>query len=498
MASENGWMPARATPDQCQWVTVPGTGVRLQLLKGQPLAILRAAAADFNAYIEPLRDADSAAWTPTNSVPTSNHLNATAMDLNWDSHKFHVKNTFTAKQMKVLREMLDFYEGTLFWAGDWENPIDEMHWQMGYGSYGNPKTQSFIDRKIRSDGYSTFRRGVIEAKPKESKADGYALAIIAEGRRRNITARGIQIALATALVESDLRMYANASVPASMNLPHDAVGSDHDSVGLFQQRCPMWGPAKTLMDPTLSAGLFYDHLARLDYNGTNSPGSYAQAVQRSAYPYRYDARFSDAVALYDRLTGTTTTTTTTTTDGGFLMALSDAEQRELLDLARQLAGYRRASRSPLRHLGEGPIDTVAGFDLNTDANCHVLLVQQLAKLGDPDSLNLLTEVANADPNRYPDRAHDRLLAQAILNEISMTATVGSAPPTGITPGVIPEPVPLPTPAPAAPVAAPVAQHAAALLPVTAEGGLLGEITALTQKIHDASATVTAVIEGVTE
>jgi hypothetical protein len=449
MASENGWMPARATPDQCQWVTVPGTGVRLQLLKGQPLAILRAAAADFNAYIEPLRDADSAAWTPTNSVPTSNHLNATAMDLNWDSHKFHVKNTFTAKQMKVLREMLDFYEGTLFWAGDWENPIDEMHWQMGYGSYGNPKTQSFIDRKIRSDGYSTFRRGVIEAKPKESKADGYALAIIAEGRRRNITARGIQIALATALVESDLRMYANASVPASMNLPHDAVGSDHDSVGLFQQRCPMWGPAKTLMDPTLSAGLFYDHLARLDYNGANSPGSYAQAVQRSAYPYRYDARFSDAVALYDRLAGTTTTTTdTTTTDGGFLMALSDAEQRALYDEIMS----RRNSRSPLRHVGEGAIGDIGDIAFNTDGSVHVLLVALLARLGDPDSLNLLNEVAGLDTSRFPDRAHDRNLARALLNDLENARTVQSAPATGITPGVVAA-APIPAPAPAAPVVA---------------------------------------------
>jgi hypothetical protein len=41
-----------------------------------------------------------------------------------------------------------------------------MHWQMGYGSYGNPNTDSFIVRKIRSDGFSSFRRGPIPAQPK--------------------------------------------------------------------------------------------------------------------------------------------------------------------------------------------------------------------------------------------------------------------------------------------------------------------------------------------
>jgi hypothetical protein len=82
VSSENNWEPAKATPEQCRWVTVPGTSVRLQILDGWPAIIMAAVAADFNAYIEELHDEDSASWTPTNSVPTSNHLNGTAMDLN--------------------------------------------------------------------------------------------------------------------------------------------------------------------------------------------------------------------------------------------------------------------------------------------------------------------------------------------------------------------------------------------------------------------------------
>lgn len=140
--------------------------------------------------------------------------------------------------------------------------------------------------------------------------DAYALAIIAEGRRRGVTVRGIVIALATALVESSMLMYANSKVPESLKLPHDAVGSDGFSVGLFQQQIVQtangywWADCATCMDATKSAGLFYGRLVTLNYNDpSKSPGSFAQAVQQSAYPDRYDQRMSDAQALYDRLAG---------------------------------------------------------------------------------------------------------------------------------------------------------------------------------------------------
>ncbi len=34
-----------------------------------------------------------------------------------------------------------------------------MHFQMGYGTYNHPKTVDFIARKVRADGFSTYRRG---------------------------------------------------------------------------------------------------------------------------------------------------------------------------------------------------------------------------------------------------------------------------------------------------------------------------------------------------
>lgn len=162
MLTENGW--PRVDAAGCEWVDIPGTDVRLQIQKGQPLQILRAFAADFHAHIEPLRDADSACWTPTNSVATSNHLGGTAMDLNWNSHPFRVADAgFDRAKITRVRELLDFYEGTVFWANDWDTPKDAMHWQMGYGTYLASHTADFIARKIRPDGYSTYKRGTAAA-----------------------------------------------------------------------------------------------------------------------------------------------------------------------------------------------------------------------------------------------------------------------------------------------------------------------------------------------
>lgn len=156
------------------------------------------------------------------------------------------------------------------------------------------------------------------------KVDGtsgnkYADEIIKEGRRRGITDRGIKIALATALVESNMKMYANPADPASMQMPHDAVGYDHDSVGLFQQRANgAWGTTADRMDPAKSAGMFYDQLVKADYN-TGDPGAHAQRVQRSAFPDRYGQKMGQAQKYLDDFNNTSRgTTVKAMADGGIL------------------------------------------------------------------------------------------------------------------------------------------------------------------------------------
>lgn len=139
--------------------------------------------------------------------------------------------------------------------------------------------------------------------------DQVASEFIATGKRRNITPRGIVICIATGLVESNLTVYANASVPGSIELPHDAVGSDSKSVGPLQQQVVMgngwwWGPVEVCQDPTGSAGLFYDRLAKKNYAAATTDaaaGAIAQSIQGSAFPDRYATRMAEAQAIYDRL-----------------------------------------------------------------------------------------------------------------------------------------------------------------------------------------------------
>lgn len=135
--------------------------------------------------------------------------------------------------------------------------------------------------------------------------DNYAKAVLKAGVDSGISPRGIVIAFATVFVESNWLMYANRADPESLKFPHDAVGSDANSVGLFQQRAEWWGTCAQRMDPYQSALMFFKSLGRYPYNSdANSPGAWAQRVQGSAFPDRYDTRMGDAQKLYDRLAGT--------------------------------------------------------------------------------------------------------------------------------------------------------------------------------------------------
>lgn len=162
--SSNGW--PMVDEGSCTWVDIPGCDCRIQIQNGQPLQLIRAFVADFNAEVEPVRDADTACWTAGNSVGDSNHLSGTAVDINWDSHPFQVADAgFDAAKRAKVRALLDWYEGTIFWGNDWDDPKDAMHFQLAslanggdINTYGNPFVDDFIKRKIRADGTST-RRG---------------------------------------------------------------------------------------------------------------------------------------------------------------------------------------------------------------------------------------------------------------------------------------------------------------------------------------------------
>ncbi len=133
----------------------------------------------------------------------------------------------------------------------------------------------------------------------------------------------------------------------------------------------------------------------------------------------------------------------TPTPGGFLMALTDAQQQQLFNAVCGPV----ASQSPFRALGEGAVWQEAQIVLNDDSFEHPQYVEWAALRGDPISLAVLTTLAAADVTVYPDRIEDIRLAQQTLARVQ-AALSGPVPP-------VPAPTPAPTPAPPAPAPTPI-------------------------------------------
>ncbi|MDG4804282.1 M23 family metallopeptidase [Micromonospora sp. WMMD980] len=129
-----------------------------------------------------------------------------------------------------------------------------------------------------------------------------AAVIIKVGQDMKLPARGWVIALATAMQESALRNLANSTVPASLALPHEGVGSDHDSLGLFQQR-PGWGSVEQRMTPSYTARKFYQKMVKVPNWERRPLTVVAQRVQVSAFPDAYAKHEELAGRIVDALAG---------------------------------------------------------------------------------------------------------------------------------------------------------------------------------------------------
>lgn len=98
----------------------------------------------------------------------------------------------------------------------------------------------------------------------------------------------------SAFQESSLRNLVNPNVPGSSGQPGaSGSGTDHDSVGLFQQRAS-WGTVAQRMDPVWATTVFLNHLLAVPGWRALPPSAAAQAVQRSAYPDAYAQWEDDA------------------------------------------------------------------------------------------------------------------------------------------------------------------------------------------------------------
>jgi hypothetical protein len=115
-----------------------------------------------------------------------------------------------------------------------------------------------------------------------------AKIIVRTGEKMGVPRRGLVIAVATAMQESNLYNYASSVLPESQNYPHQAIGWDHDSVGLFQQRPSSgWGSVADLMQPEYATRQFLTALEQIPGWQDMALTDAAQAVQISGLPWAY-------------------------------------------------------------------------------------------------------------------------------------------------------------------------------------------------------------------
>jgi cell wall-associated NlpC family hydrolase len=137
--------------------------------------------------------------------------------------------------------------------------------------------------------------GPIAGIPDVAAANGRVVAAVAAARGGDQAA---VIALITGLAESGLRVLTNPHDPAGNAFPSQGVGSDHASLGIFQQQ-PWWGTAAARMEPVASTNIFLDHLLAIPNWQTAPPWQAAQQVQSSAVAggSNYHAQMGQAVSI---------------------------------------------------------------------------------------------------------------------------------------------------------------------------------------------------------
>ena len=125
-------------------------------------------------------------------------------------------------------------------------------------------------------------RGPVDGLSEAQAANARTIAATATARGGD---RAELVAITVAITESNLLVLANPNDPDGASYPHQGIGSDHDSLGLFQQR-PSWGSAAQRMDPVASTNLFLDALLKVRSWESLPPQVVAQMVQRSAFTGR--------------------------------------------------------------------------------------------------------------------------------------------------------------------------------------------------------------------
>lgn len=140
----NGWPALEADSKLLHtWIVDGASGVtRLRMRNGSVGFCLGHLALGFDrrveGLVEPLLDDWSWAFRAIRGYEAagilSNHAGY-AIDLNATDHPLGVpaRDTFSAEEIKVIRHIVDRYDGVITWGGEWSRP-DGMHFEISEGA----------------------------------------------------------------------------------------------------------------------------------------------------------------------------------------------------------------------------------------------------------------------------------------------------------------------------------------------------------------------------
>lgn len=396
--SENGWRMCNR--DECDLVRIPELYLTdtAPLRKGPPHIILGAWLFWYDRHVEEI-DSSVWGWSEVNAVPTSNHLAGCAVDINAPKYPWGARVMRPEIKAKV-EEGLRLFEGMVFWGARWDR-ADEMHYQLSWGE-GDSRNKAFAD-KLLSGHLGIYKAAPV---PVPTGQDAVALAIINAARTRGYDRPETIACLATGLQESNLN-------------PNAVDSTGHRGVyqqdGGYPDRGTLDGQVRGFLDrldaklrnPGASQDIWLN-IFWLQQRPSEKSADAAYANGRKGYLTEIKSRLPAAIVLYDRLAGTPPPTG----GDGFMAALNEDEQRELLDRTRQLWGALFNENPSTSRYGDSDVVWANHqYIRNIDGHLFDLIVEHNAALGQEWAINQIQKKATAGD----------VLAQAFLDRLTALA-----------------------------------------------------------------------------
>ena len=112
-------------------------GGKISMRKGDVATVLSYVAHRFHSEVEPLKWPGNWGYAERKirgGSSLSNHASGTAIDLNAPAHYLGARGTFSARQVRAIRKILNDCGGVIRWGGDYRGRKDEMHFEINAGT----------------------------------------------------------------------------------------------------------------------------------------------------------------------------------------------------------------------------------------------------------------------------------------------------------------------------------------------------------------------------